>query len=78
MGIMWKIAGPEQLQPWGTGPGRNDRLKTTPWGIGKAKAAPSVRSDSSAASDKARTLKPRSVKRRAMGRIEHTLLDEGR
>src|ERR687897_3521529 len=45
---------------------------------GRAKAAPSVRSDSSAASDKAGTLKPRSDKRRAMGRIEHTLLDRGR
>src|SRR5215208_2930052 len=44
---------------------------------GRAKAAPSVRSDSSAASDKAGTLKPRSDKRRAMGRIEHSLLDRG-
>src|SRR5215204_2303647 len=44
----------------------------------RAKAAPPVRSDSSAASYKAGTLKPRSDKRRAMGRIEHTLLDEGR
>jgi hypothetical protein len=44
----------------------------------KAKATPPVRSDSSVASDKAGTLKPRSDKPRAMGRIEHTLLDEGR
>src|SRR5215203_7153932 len=58
--------------------GRRLAHKKDASGGGRAKAAPSVRSDSSAASDKAGTLKPRSDKRRAMVRIEHSLLDRGR
>jgi hypothetical protein len=43
-----------------------------------AKAAPSVGTDSSAASDKAGSPQAPARKYRAMGRIEHMLLDEGR